>query len=73
MAAEYDETNTFKLFLQEKEEGSKKPDLTGRINIGSKVMRLAAWKKKSKKGQTWLSGQVSEMQTKEQVKEEIPF
>ena len=38
-------------------------------------MRLAAWVKKSQKGRTWLSGQVSELQKKtaEPVAEESPF
>ena len=41
MAKEYDETNTFKLFVQDVEEGSKKPNLTGEINIEGNLNILA--------------------------------
>jgi len=75
MAKQYDETNTFKLFVQDVEEGSKKPNLTGEINIDGKVMRLAGWTKVSEKGTKWVSGQLSEKQEKnaEPAKVEAPF
>ena len=65
--AEYDNTNTFVLFLDEElEEGSNKPADTGKIELeGGKELRLAAWRRVSKTtGKKFLSGQVSEFQPK---------
>mgnify|MGYP003627622456 CR=1 FL=1 len=64
MAKEYDNTNTFRLFKEDVEEG--------------KELRLAAWVKKTQQGKTWLSGRVSELQKKpapkaEPQSEEVPF
>ena len=75
MAKQYDETNTFKLFVQDVEEGSKKPNLTGEINIEGKVMRLAGWTKVSGKGTKWVSGVLSEKQDSpvQAAKVEAPF
>ena len=78
MAKEYDNTNTFRLFKEDEEEGSNKPQFTGIIDVDGKELRLAAWVKKTQQGKTWLSGRVSELQKKpapkaEPQSEEVPF
>lgn len=74
----YDNTNTFVLFKQDVEQGSKKPLFTGTINIDGKEKRIAAWVNKDAKGGTRLNGNISEFQKKEEAKpepvsEEVPF
>jgi len=75
MAKEYDNTNTFRLFKEDVDSESNKPGFTGVINVDGKELRLAAWVKKSQGGRTWLSGRVSELQSKsaEPATEESPF
>lgn len=61
----FDNTNRGVLFRDaNKEEGSKKPDFTGKIDVGGKEYRLAAWTNVSKSGQKFLSLSVSEFKPK---------
>tara|TARA_R100001163_G_C5054958_1_gene191464 strand:+ start:1150 stop:1383 length:234 start_codon:yes stop_codon:yes gene_type:complete len=74
----FDPTNTFKLFPQKVEDGSKKPNVTGEVNVNGKTFRLAGWKKVSQKGTNWIGGAVTELEEKSEKKaepasEEIPF
>ncbi len=73
--SDYDDTNTFVLFSEEIEEGSKKPNCTGKINIDGKEMRLAGWSGESKNGRRYVRGTWSEYKAKatEPAKEEAPF
>jgi len=60
MAEQYDNTNRFVLFKNNKEKESQ-PDYTGTITLeGGKEMKLAAWIRESKAGVAFLSGQMSE-------------
>ena len=43
-----------------KEDGDKRPDLTGELNVEGKDFRIAAWKNTSKKGLSYLSLSVEE-------------
>ena len=62
--ADYDNTNSFALFKNEKSQDNQ-PDYTGNITLeGGKEMRLAAWIKESKSGLKFLSGVMSEPQAK---------
>ena len=86
--AEYDNTNRFALFKNNKQKESQ-PDYTGTITLeGGKEMRLSAWLRESKNGVTYMSGQMSEpldnqssnqpMQQQEpksidDLKDDIPF
>ena len=63
MDQQYDNTNSFVLFTNDKKETEKQPDYTGSITLedGTK-MRLAAWKRQSQSGKVFLSGKLSEFQ-----------
>ena len=64
MAEQYDNTNSFALFKNEKSQDNQ-PDYTGNITLeGGKEMRLAAWIRESKSGLKFLSGRLSEPQPK---------
>ena len=73
----YDNTNSFALFKNDKQGNDKKPDYTGKINVNGHEMEMAAWIRKSKSGTTFMSGKISEFQTKtaevKKVLEEKPF
>ena len=61
--AEYDNTNSFALFKNEKGDNEARPDYTGNITLeGGKEMRMAAWIKTSQSGLKFLSGRISEPQ-----------
>jgi uncharacterized protein (DUF736 family) len=58
---QYDNTNKGVLFRSEdKAEGDKKPDYTGKLNVAGKDFRLAGWIRESKTGKKFLSIAVSE-------------
>ena len=62
--ADYDNTNSFALFKNEKSQDNQ-PDYTGNITLSDgKEMRLAAWIRESKSGLKFLSGVMSEPQVK---------
>lgn len=56
--AEYDDSNRFVLFKQDKGDNPSRPDYTGNINVEGKEYRLAAWIRESKNGVKYLSGTV---------------
>ena len=79
MAEQYDNTNSFALFKNDKTKDSQ-PDYTGNITLeGGKEMRMACWIRESKSGLKFLSGRLSEPQDKPDVNnarvegEDIPF
>jgi len=45
---------------KDKQEGDKKPDMKGKINIKGEILDIAFWEKTSKKGSTFYSIKVSE-------------
>ncbi len=65
--ADYDDTNRGVLFKNDKKESKKHPDYTGKINVGGKEMRIAAWIKEGQKGK-FMSLMVSEFQKQEAPK-----
>ena len=68
MAEQYDDTNTFVLFKNDKGDNEARPDYTctGTLPDG-KEMRFAAWIRESKSGVKFLSGRLSEPQPKAEV------
>ena len=80
MAEQYDNTNSFALFKNDKGDNESRPDYTGNITLeGGKEMRMACWIRESKSGLKFLSGRLSEPQDKPDVNnarvegEDIPF
>jgi uncharacterized protein (DUF736 family) len=63
---QYDNTNKGALFRsQDKAEGDKKPDYTGKLNVAGKDYRLAGWLRESKTGTKFLSLSISEPKAKD--------
>ena len=63
MAEQYDNTNSFAMFKNEKGDNEARPDYTGTVTLeGGKEMRMAAWIRESKSGVKFLSGRLSEPQ-----------
>ena len=61
--AEYDNTNSFAMFRNEKGDNERRPDYTGTITLeGGKEMRMAAWVREAASGIKYLSGNISEPQ-----------
>lgn len=57
---QYDNTNSFVLFRNDKGDNPNRPDYTGTITLeDGKEMRLAAWIKEGQKGK-FMAGKVSE-------------
>lgn len=55
----YDNTNRGALFVNERKDHPNKPDYTGKLNVGGKDYRLAAWLKPDS-GRLFCSLEVSE-------------
>lgn len=63
MAEQYDNTNSFALFKNEKGDNEARPDYTGTVTLeNGKEMRMACWVRESKSGVKFLSGRLSEPQ-----------
>lgn len=61
MSKTYDNTNSGVLFRNEdKGDGDKRPDYTGKLNVEGEDYRLAAWVRESKAGTKFLSVKISE-------------
>jgi len=61
--ADYDNTNSFAMFKNEKGDNEQRPDYTGTVTLeGGKEMRMAAWVREAKSGVKYLSGRLSEPQ-----------
>ena len=71
---EYNNENRGVLFPNKyKEDGDKKPNYTGSVDVQGEQWRLAAWENTSKNGVKYISLVVSEPKEKEAVEEEVPF
>ena len=57
--SDFDNTNTFVLFKNDKDGNEKRPDYTGNINIDGVEKKIAAWIREGAKGK-FLSGTISE-------------
>ena len=56
----YDNTNRGVLFKKEERLSPKSPNYEGRINVGGKDYRLAAWIKEGKNGKKFMSLEISD-------------
>lgn len=79
--AQYDNTNTFTLFVNNKGDNPKRPDWSGNLNVDGIEFRMSGWIRQSARGE-FISGQVQlkEMKTAEYGKpavegaeEDVPF
>jgi hypothetical protein len=55
--AEYDNTNTFALFKNDKGDNPKRPDYTGNLNVDGIEFRVSGWVREGKNGK-FISGSV---------------
>ena len=55
--AEYDNTNTFALFKNDKGDNPKRPDYTGNLNVDGIEFRVSGWVREGSKGKL-ISGTV---------------
>ena len=55
--AEYDNTNTFALFKNDKGDNPKRPDYTGTTNVDGIEFRISGWIREGAKGK-FISGSV---------------
>lgn len=61
---EYDNTNRITIFKNDrKQPGSKQPDYQGNLNVNGEEFKVSLWKRTSKKGVAFLSGQIQEPRT----------
>lgn len=68
--SDYDKTNTFVLFVNDKKGNEKRPDRTGTVNIEGVEYNLSGWIKQGAKG-PFLSGtvQLKESQPKQEARQ----
>jgi len=74
--SDYDNTNTGAMFPNTyKEDGDKRPDHTGNLNVDGKEFKIAAWQSTSKAGNDYLSVRINEpeMSDSSSDTDEIPF
>jgi hypothetical protein len=57
MSTQYDDTNRFALFKNDKGDNPKRPDYTGKINVGGTEYRMSAWIREGQKGK-FMSGSI---------------
>jgi len=56
--AQYDNTNTFSLFKNDKGDNPKRPDYTGTANVDGIEFRISGWVREGANGK-FISGQVA--------------
>lgn len=74
--SDYDNTNRGAMFPNKyKEDGDKRPDHTGNLNVDGKEFKIAAWQSTSKAGNDYLSVRINEpeMSDSSSDTDEIPF
>lgn len=72
MPKEYDNTNRFVLFQNDRKEKDTQPDYKGEINIGGKEYWLSGWKKLTGAGKPMLSGSIEEKKEKQTDTQDVP-
>ena len=79
--AEYDNTNSFALFKNDKGDNPKRPDYTGNLNVDGIEFRISGWIREGQKGK-FISGSVQIKEPKGEVRskpavegadEDVPF
>ena len=74
--SDYDNTNRGAMFPNKyKEDGDKRPDHTGNLNVDGKEFKIAAWQSTSKAGNDYLSVRINEPELSDSSSDtdEIPF
>ena len=74
--SDYDNTNKGAMFPNRyKEDGDKRPDHTGNLDVDGKEYKIAAWQSTSKAGNSYLSIRLTEPEMSESSSDndEIPF
>ena len=74
--SDYDNTNKGAMFPNRyKEDGDKRPDHTGNLDVDGKEFKIAAWQSTSKAGNSYLSIRLTEPEMSESSSDndEIPF
>ena len=74
--SDYDNTNKGAMFPNKyKEDGDKRPDHTGNLNVDGKEFKIAAWQSTSKAGNDYLSVRITEPEMSESSNDGdgIPF
>ena len=74
--SDYDNTNKGAMFPNRyKEDGDKRPDHTGNLDVDGKEFKIAAWQSTSKAGNDYLSVRLTEPEMSESSSDndEIPF
>lgn len=67
--SDYDNTNTFSLFKNDKGDNLKRPDYKGKVNIDGREFWLSGWIRTSKDGNTkFISGATQPVEVQEQAK-----
>ena len=76
----YDNTNKISLFKNDKQGNEKRPDYTGKVNVEGKEYTVSMWKRTSKAGQDYISGEIQEFVKREsnessnrELETSIPF
>jgi hypothetical protein len=72
--AEYDNTNTFVLFKNDKGDNPKRPDYTGNANVDGIEFRISGWIREGANGK-FISGSVQMKEAAKSVEnnEDVPF
>lgn len=72
--ADYDNTNTFVLFKNDKGDNPKRPDYTGNANVDGIEFRISGWIREGANGK-FISGSVQMKETAKSVEnnEDVPF
>lgn len=76
MAQQYDNTNTFTLFKNDKGDNPKRPDYTGLANVDGIEFRISGWIREGKNGK-FISGSVrlkdGDVKPATKEEEDVPF
>jgi hypothetical protein len=72
--ADYDNTNTFVLFKNDKGDNPKRPDYTGNANVDGIEFRISGWIREGASGK-FISGSVQMKEVAKSVEnnEDVPF
>ena len=63
MSQQYDDTNRFALFKNDKGDNPKRPDYTGKINVNGTEYRMSAWIREGQRGK-FMSGSIEPVEQK---------